>query len=311
MNKSVSVVGSINYDITLESPRLPEKGETFVASSVSYTPGGKGLNQAVQLSRLGIETKFFGCIGRDIFGDFILKNVNDKLLDFSKIKYTKSHTGISVANVLEDGTVASTIYPGANFDVNTDYILENMPNILNAEYIILQLEIPVNVVETIIAKAKEHKTKVILNAAPARDISDQALKDVDTLIVNEVEAKFYLGKTIENVEDALKYGREYAQETGINLIITLGKIGSVFITKDDYGIIDPVKPEIVKDSMGAGDSYIGAFTFARVNGARFKEACNFASYIASRTVTKFGTQEAMPTIKEVHDDPKVKAGLYS
>lgn len=307
MNKKVAVIGSMNYDIMTISDKFPEVGENCTVDSVSYSAGGKGLNQAYQVARLGTSTKFFGCIGDDIFGDYILDNVKNENLDLSFIEKSNSRTGMGLVHILDDGSVVGYVVKGANFDVDTKYIDKHIDEILECDYIILQLEIPTNTVEDIIEKAKATNAKVILNAAPAKEISFDSLRNIDTLVVNETEAKFYINKDVSTFESAEKFGREFQKELGINLIITLGSKGSIYFTSENSEIIHSVKPEKVLDTTGAGDSYIGAFVFALGKGYNIGDACRFASKVASKTVTKVGAQSAMPTFDEVNDDKGFEA----
>lgn len=303
----ISVVGSINFDVMMGADRLPERGETYTINSVNFHPGGKGLNQAFQSSRLGAYTKFFGCIGDDIFGKFILDRFNDKKnLDMSKICVTDNNTGMGFVNILENGDVYANIHPGANFDVTKQYIDANKDDIFDSDYIILQLEIPVDTVEYIIKIAEEKGIKVVLNAAPAKKIDFKYLNKLHTLIVNETEAMFYSGEHIETIEDALESGEKLQEKIGCNLIITLGEKGSICITDNQKDIIKPEIPKVVKDTTGAGDSYIGAFVFALGSGYNIEEACKFASVVAAKTITKIGAQSAMPSIDEVNDDKGFK-----
>lgn len=308
--KDLVVVGSLNYDIMTVADRLPNKGETFSVDSITHSAGGKGINQAFQAARLGLGVKFFGCLGLDVFGDFIINNVKDEKLDMNHVSQTKSPTGMGLVNILKDGSVYANIYPGANFDVDIEYINKNIDDILDTDLLILQLEIPVESVKYLIRKAKDRGVKIILNAAPAKDISFDALSAVDILIVNESEAEFYIGLDVGTPEKALLYGENFAKKLGTNLIITLGEKGSVYFTMGEKGVVDAVKPDALEDTTGAGDSFIGAFAYAYKKGYTIREACNFAAFIASKTVAKVGAQSAMPKIDEVENDSRFKTKFH-
>ncbi len=64
----VTVLGSLNMDISVTVPRLPGPGATALGSAARFTPGGKGANQAVAAARLGADVRMVGCVGDDDFG---------------------------------------------------------------------------------------------------------------------------------------------------------------------------------------------------------------------------------------------------
>lgn len=306
MKNKVSVVGSINYDILIKGERLPYIGETFTVDKIENSPGGKGLNQAYQCAKLDIPTMFFGCIGNDIYGDFIKSKVNISSLDLSKLKTENTPTGMGVVNVLNDGSVYANILPGANSKVDINYIKKNIIDIMSSEFIVLQLEIPTETVEFIIEEASKHGVKVILNGAPAKEIGEEFIKKVDVFILNESEGEYYLKKSIKNKEDAIKHGSLYSKKMGIKLILTLGEMGSIYFNNGVSCFIESYKQENVVDTTGAGDSYVGAFVYAYYKGYDLEYACRFASLVSSKTIAKMGAQASMPGINEVKYDTRIK-----
>ena len=118
----ITVIGSINYDYMLKIKNIPKMGETAVAYDYAFTLGGKGANQAVQCSKLGVKTIMLGMVGNDYMGDFALKELRQYGVDISNIKIANETTGFSVANSLPDGNVFPTIVHGSNFKVNKEYI---------------------------------------------------------------------------------------------------------------------------------------------------------------------------------------------
>src|SRR5580658_2167608 len=77
----VTVLGSLNMDISVTVPRLPGPGATVLGSAARFTPGGKGANQAVAAARLGAGVRMVGCIGDDDFGRQILANLRAEGID--------------------------------------------------------------------------------------------------------------------------------------------------------------------------------------------------------------------------------------
>ena len=297
----ICVIGSLNYDIIMKQKRMPFLGETYTADSITYSGGEKGANQAVQCAKLGIDTIMVGKVGRDSFGDTLVEKLRDYGVDCSCIGRSSSPTGVGVVQALEDGTVYASIITGANFDITAREIDGLDELVRNSRIIILQLEIPTNVVEHIIRKAKQYHVYTILNAAPAKELDREVLKLVDCLIVNETEASFYAGVDITDGEMVRAHADRLSQLTEGTVIVTLGSKGSMLLGKEETVSIEPVKVEHVTESTGAGDSYIGAFAYGKYKGMTDRRACCFAARAASITVTKIGAQEAMPCLNEIDE----------
>ena len=258
----ISVVGSLNYDILMKQERLPMQGETYTADSVSYEGGGKGANQAVQCAKLGVPTYMIGKVGSDNFGDILLEKLDGYGVHTDYVGRSSLNTGLGIVHVLNDGAVYASIITGANFDMTQEDIRQMEDIIFNSRIIILQMEIPVGIVEMIIKKAREHGVYVILNAAPAKEISKEALQRVDCLVVNETEASFYAGEEIKDAETARQHAHKLTELTNGTVIITLGKNGSILCDGNSCTFIPSVKVDAI-ETTGAGDSYIGAFAYGK------------------------------------------------
>ena len=299
MKDYIAVVGSLNYDIIVKQNRLPEKGETYTADQVTYTGGGKGANQAVQCAKLGVKTYLIGKVGEDNFGEILLDKLNTFGVDTTYVARSSENTGVGLVNTLYDGSVHATIVPGANFDMKISEIDILSDVLAQSNMIILQMEIPMEVIEHVIRKASEYGVFIVLNAAPAKAIELEVLKLVDCLVVNETEASFYCGARIDDLKSAQNNAKalhDLAKET---VIVTLGEKGSLLCNSSGYTHIPAVRAEKVEETTGAGDSFIGAFSYGKYNGMSDLESCKFASKVASYTVMKVGAQEAMPYKHEV------------
>ena len=295
----ICVIGSLNYDIIIKQKRLPQMGETYTADSITYSGGGKGANQAVQCAKLGYPTVMVGKVGEDSFGDKLLKNLNEYGVDCTCVKRSSLDTGVGIVHALEDGAVYATIITGANFDMKKQEIDELEELIKNSKVLVLQLEIPVEIVEYILDQAKAWGVYTILNAAPAKEISREALRKVSCLIVNETEASFYAGAEITDLAGVEANREKLEALCPGTIIVTLGAKGSVLLEQGNVTPVESVKAEYVAETTGAGDSYIGAFAYGMCKGMESGEACRFASRVSSLTVQKIGAQEGMPYFNEL------------
>ena len=298
MNKKITVIGSLNYDVILKIPRLPFKGETLTANGAAFSAGGKGANQAVQAAKLKTPTYMVGCVGTDSSADFLVNTAKEYGVNVDYIRKVPGSSGMGVINAVEDGSVYACIVRGANFEVTKEDVDNAMPILKESGVCILQNEIPVEIIAYAIDKAKEAGCIVVLNAAPAIELPEECLSKVDILVVNEVEAEFYCHEKIDSVEKAKTEIKKMAEKYNNNVIFTLGKDGAVAYENGTIEFIPAMKVDAI-ETTGAGDSYIGAVSHSIIEGKSLIEACKFATKCSAITVCRMGAQPSMPTLEDV------------
>lgn len=298
MNKKITVIGSLNYDVILKIPRLPFKGETLTANGATFSAGGKGANQAVQAAKLKTPTYMVGCVGTDALADFLVNTAKEYGVNVDYIRKVPGSSGMGVINAVEDGSVYACIVRGANFEVTKEDVDNAMPILKESGVCILQNEIPVEIIAYAIDKAKEAGCTVVLNAAPAIELPEECLSKVDILVVNEVEAEFYCHEKIDSVEKAKTEIKKMAEKYNNNVIFTLGKDGAVAYENGTIEFIPAMKVDAI-ETTGAGDSYIGAVSHSIIEGKSLIEACKFATKCSAITVCRMGAQPSMPTLEDV------------
>lgn len=298
MNKKITVIGSLNYDVILKIPRLPFKGETLTANGAAFSAGGKGANQAVQAAKLKTPTYMVGCVGTDASADFLVNTAKEYGVNVNYIRKVPGSSGMGVINAVEDGSVYACIVRGANFEVTKEDVDNAMPILKESGVCILQNEIPVEIIVYAIDKAKEAGCTVVLNAAPAIELPEECLSKVDILVVNEVEAEFYCHEKIDSVEKAKTEIKKMAEKYNNNVIFTLGKDGAVAYENGTIEFIPAMKVDAI-ETTGAGDSYIGAVSHSIIEGKSLIEACKFATKCSAITVCRMGAQPSMPTLEDV------------
>ena len=298
MNKKITVIGSLNYDVILKIPRLPFKGETLTANGATFSAGGKGANQAVQAAKLKTPTYMVGCVGTDASADFLVNTAKEYGVNVDYIRKVPGSSGMGVINAVEDGSVYACIVRGANFGVTREDVDNAMPILKESGVCILQNEIPVEIIVYAIDKAKEAGCTVVLNAAPAIELPEECLSKVDILVVNEVEAEFYCHEKIDSVEKAKTEIKKMAEKYNNNVIFTLGKDGAVAYENGTIEFIPAMKVDAI-ETTGAGDSYIGAVSHSIIEGKSLIEACKFATKCSAITVCRIGAQPSMPTLEDV------------
>lgn len=286
----ICVIGSLNYDFFIKTSREPLQGETMTANEVRFSCGGKGANQAYQLGRLNAPVKMLGAVGTDSYGQLSIDSLKSAGVDVSVMKTINTNTGLGFVTVVENGEVSAIIDKGANDYVTIDYIKENYDTVFQSSIIVLQLEIPKETVEYIINEAHDKDCIVVLNPAPTLPLDKEILKKVDYLIVNEVEASYYL-ETSMNEQELLERINDIRELVKRGIVLTLGSKGSYYVNKDVTRI--PIEKSTPIDTTGAGDSYIGAFVYGLFNGFSEVESCHFGAKTSARTIEKYG-RENMP-----------------
>ena len=287
----IAVVGSINLDMTLCAPRIPLKGETLMGTDLSYSPGGKGANQAVAMSRLGADVWMFGCVGNDDHGRQVVENLknNDVHTEFIKT-LADTPTGLAVITVGEqDNTII--VIPGANARADMAYVQEICPRLQGFDMVVLQQEIPLDAVEYVIRFCAGNGIPVSLNPAPAAKVSPEIVEAVTYLTPNEHEVKLIFGNDVQ-WEDML---RRYPEK----LIITQGSRGVSTVLKDGTLLQVPCAKVSVVDTTGAGDTFQAAFAVRVTAGDSLEQALRFANTAAGLSTEKLGAQSAMPSEQQV------------
>jgi ribokinase len=296
--KKILVIGSLNMDLVTMSERHPKLGETIIGKSFFQIPGGKGGNQAVAIAKLGGDVTMFGCVGKDSHGEILIEGLKKNNVNIDCIKKGERSTGIAAIVVDENADNTIIVVPGANFELSIDDIDENIELIKNADIVLLQLEIPIDVVEYILKKSKEYNKITILNPAPAEKLSIEIIKNVDYLVPNETELELLSGMPTDSQEEVLVAAKKLMDLGVKNLIVTMGKNGSIFIGEDKVVKVGIHKVKAV-DPTAAGDSFIGGVIRMLAEGKKIEEAMEFGARVGAITVTKEGAQSSLPTWDEV------------
>ena len=305
--RTILVVGSLNMDQVVRVPRLPVLGETLLgAGSLKLVPGGKGANQAVAIARLGAPVTMAGRVGNDSFGIQLLTSLRSNKVHTELIVVDQEETsGVAFIFLSPEGNNAIVVASGANMHVGEDAeqnatIYET---IMQAQALVLQLEIPLETVLTLIAAGHKAGIPVVLNLAPAQPLPREALSQLALLVVNETEASLLSGQRVDSLEDA-RIVATVLHEHGIGtVVITLGSQGALLATDDGKGttrtIYQPAPGVQVIDTTAAGDCFVAALTVALTEQQTPENALRFAVYASALKVTKFGAQSGLPTREEV------------
>ena len=300
MDGKVVVIGSLNYDIILKTDRMPLKGETHNAESSQCCCGGKGGNQVVQCAKLGIPTYMAGHVGNDCYGDILIKGLKAYGVDTAYVRRTSAASGMGIVHTLRDGSVFATITKGANHTLKHKDVDEIAHLLDEHTVLILQMEIPVQVLEYAIQTAASAGCTILFNMAPAMEFDETYMKMCHYLIMNEVEAQFYTGKDLTSVPAARSGLTEFAGKMGNTCIFTLGKQGAMACRDRGFHYKESYCVKAV-ETTGAGDSFVGGLAYGVLNHMDLSSMLDFATCCSALTVQGTGAQDSMPDIQAVLD----------
>lgn len=305
---NILVVGSFMMDLIASTRRAPNSGETMIGMKFQTAPGGKGANQAVQCARLGASVTMVGKVGNDAFGKIMTDTAAASGVDVSHVLVDpKESSGVGhiTLEVTEHGAQNRiTVCPGANFTMTVEEVAWLKDAIGKYDLIMMQFELPMEVIETVAQWAHDAGVTVMINPAPAAPISNKLLSCATYISPNEHEAAILANHTI-NVDNGIDFEdvdivAKAFQARGVeNLIITLGENGSVIAGSNGIHHTQCVKMPHVADPTAAGDSFVAAFCTGLTAGLSQGQALDFASHTAAITVSRMGAMPSLPTIDEV------------
>ena len=290
---TVFVVGSLNIDQTIRVPSFPRAGETIRGSDATFSPGGKGANQAVAASRAGAAVRLVGRVGQDAHGAAILQVLAESNLDSSHVKLTDSaSTGTAVIAVDDQGENQIILSPGANAALSFADVDAGLATLTPNDVLVLQLEIPRDIVRHAARAAKLCGAFVILNAAPSPLEIEGLFDDIDLLVVNEQEIQD-LARLADASGDLAELTETLPSVLGPAVLCTAGAQGAItFLGRRPVHIS---APEVsVADTTAAGDTFVGYLAASLAADRELPAAMAIAGRAASIAVTRPGAVESIP-----------------
>jgi len=296
---SIVVFGSINMDLVARAPRLPAPGETLTGRSFQTFPGGKGANQAVACARLGAKTFMVGRVGGDVFGGTLKAELEAAGVDHTNVEVDSLvSSGVALIAVEDSSENMIIVIPGANGKVNEKDLPRLESALERSKILLLQLEIPLEMVVAAAKIAKEKGVKVILDPAPAQALPEEVYSLVDIITPNETEAALLVGFPVENQEDASRAVKVLEARGVGQSIIKMGSKGAFAYIDGKEQFYDAF-PVTAIDSVAAGDAFNGALAVAFSEGKPTEEAVLWGLAGGALSVTKEGAQPAMPERNEL------------
>jgi ribokinase len=301
----IVVLGSANMDLVVRQPRLPQPGETMFGTGFSTVPGGKGLNQAVAAARQGGAVDFLGAVGADAYGHELRDLLSAEGIGADGLAEAAAATGTAHISVVDSGENSIVVVSGANNTV-TALSPAQETTIRQAAFLVMQCELPVEVLAAGITIARASGVFTVLTPAPVVPLPAGFLASVDLVVPNQIEAAELTGESDPaRAAEVLSAAQTWA-------IVTLGAEGCIVAYDGTVLGLAPARPVAAVDTTAAGDTFVGALVarLAAVTSAdavpaagiteeRMIDAVRWATVASSISVTRAGATSSMPTLAEV------------
>jgi ribokinase len=296
----VAVVGSINADLAAFGSPLPRPGETVIGTDFSLVLGGKGANQAIAAVRAGAPTYMIGAVGDDFFRAVTLGALADEGVDVTGVRVVDGSTGI--AHIRVDTLSAQNdimIIPNANHRLNPDDVESSLRALRDhVSVVLVQLEVPLTVVQRVAEVCHDCGLRLVLDPAPAQPMPPEVWRGVSMVTPNELEAEVLTGIAVTDRSSAELAARWFLDHGVAIAVITRGEDGALVIGPD--GIEEyPAFPATPVDTTAAGDAFAGALGASLARDASLTEALRRGLAAGALAVSVRGASPSLPTAEAV------------
>ncbi|HDZ41353.1 MAG TPA: ribokinase [Bacteroidetes bacterium] len=299
MKKRIVVLGSANIDHIAKVKHIPVPGETVGDGVYSKAFGGKGFNQAVAATKASGDVTFLTSVGDDDDGRQIINTIRNDGANTDYVLYKKgSRTGAAFIFVEESGENSIVVSPGANKELTCGEIDSYSELIAQADFLVMQIEIPIECVEAAADIAHKNNTFLLLNPAPACKLSGDLISKVDLLVVNETESEIITGIPFDSAGKD-RMAAELIKMGARSVIITLGDKGAFYNNGKDSEEFSAFKVNAV-DTTAAGDTFCGSLIAFLADNMSVSESITMACAASALSVQKLGAYPSIPGKEEIN-----------
>ena len=295
---SLFTIGSSNTDLVIYLDHIPKIGETVIGGESQVIFGGKGANQAVAAKKAGSDVKFITQLGDDSFGNELIKYFKSIDLPEKYLLIDKNQpSGIAQIFVSKKGENSIAVAAGSNGTLTFEKIEPFINDIAKASLVLIQFEIPLQTILSIINFCNKKGVKVIVNPAPAIKLSKTIFKKIWMITPNETELELLTGISISNEKSVLEAAKIILDQGVEHCLVTLGGKGSIWINSNGCTRFKVPKQNAV-DSTAAGDVFNGYLAYGITKGFSIRDSILLSHAAATISVTVKGAQTSIPSMKK-------------
>ncbi|GGI46377.1 ribokinase [Paenibacillus marchantiophytorum] len=295
----ILVIGSINMDVVNHVLKHPLPGETIKSIKTDFNSGGKGANQAAAAALAGAQVTLIGAVGNDPFASQLLSAIREMGIQSDFMIHKVGNSGLASITIDASGENHIILSEGANGLLTVSDIQDSLEVLDTADIVLLQNEINWDTTRYVMEESYKRGISVYFNPAPALQIPLDILHLIDVLILNETEAESLTGIPVSNDYRAVQASAKLINGGVGNVVLTLGKKGSMFTDSSCNVIHVPSFDVQVVDTTAAGDTFIGFLAALTGSKEISEEALRFASAAAAIKITRKGALEGIPNKSEV------------
>jgi len=296
----LAVLGSLNADLVTRVEAFPRPGQTLQARAFQIHAGGKGANQAVACGQLGAPVAMYGALGRDGLAPRLLDSLQGANVRADDLLYCDdAPTGTASIWVDDAGENMIGIHAGANGRVDADYVDQILPVVARADWLLLQLEIPLAAMKHLLERLPASRPRVMLDPAPAADLGPLPTERLSLLTPNEHELAALTGEAVDTDAALERACRALRASSGAGAVVCkAGARGAYLLDEGGFRHVPGHRVDAV-DTTAAGDAFNGGLAVALLEGQLLDGAVGFAHAVAALSVTRAGAQPSMPTRQAV------------
>jgi len=284
-------VGLATVDLLFVSPRIDQS--LVDAPVFSMQGGGSAANMLATLAVMGSRTRFFGRIGDDEHGRFIVRSMQNLRIDISMLSIEKAHVSpVCILQIDELSRRRRILRSRGNV---TPLSPRDLPSALLKDAKLLVIDGTQPALQAAIAEnARDKGITVLLNASQLSGGMGELLSLSDIVIgserfANELAPSEELSDSLHEI---LNLGPKIA-------LVTLGEEGSIGLEGNKL-VRQEALDVFVADTSGAGDAFAGAFAYAHMQGWPLERAVPFANAAAGLVCRSIGARSALPTVADIH-----------
>lgn len=285
----IIVIGSSSIDLVLNTANLPQPNETVMAEKSESFFGGKGANQAVATSRLGASVYFIGAVGMDPFGQQILRNLVDEGVNVGYVIETQEAATGTAYVVAAKGVNSIVVVPASNYCLKPQNVADAEKFFTTADLVLVQLEIPMDVVEYTAQLVKKNGNKMGIYASPAKKLSQDVIDNASFIVAKSNELSIIFGD--EPREQILrKYPNKLFVRDDTNSTTYFNGAEMKYYRNDHDSVLH---------KMGMGDAFTAGFAVALCHQNTIDNCVKFGNDVSLKVTKNRGSQSGLPYLKDI------------